>query len=56
VKGYGYFEDVESSGLNDKNDPYHKPHIEDVILVIFTSDLELSLSCRKLFTQPTNLF
>jgi hypothetical protein len=27
-KGFGYFTDVESVGLNDENDPYNKPHIE----------------------------
>ncbi len=38
--GYGYFTDVESSGLN-KNDPYNKPHIERCdSCKEFQSDLE----------------
>ena len=40
-QGYGYYQDVESSGLIAKNDPYHKPHIERCdTCQFFTSDLE----------------
>ena len=39
--GHGYYQDVESSGLIAKNDPYHKPHIERCdSCQHFTSDLE----------------
>ena len=39
--GYGYYQDVKSSGLIKKNDPYHKPHIERCdTCQHFTSDLE----------------
>jgi len=40
-EGHGYFQDVESTGLIAKNDPYHKPHIERCdTCQFFTSDLE----------------
>jgi hypothetical protein len=42
-KGFGYFTDVESVGLNDENDPYNKPHIEKCDeCQVFYSDLEVA--------------